>query len=734
MSRGRRAASGSRGRHQQATGPETENRLPPGEAAGEYEDVIDEGIEFELRDGKHYHSTAVLHKLKPKSDSASTRFVLFIAIVATALVAIVATANRFGFGLAFNNNDANAVAAEDLLLIRQQLGGEDGENVLALVSSARAAADSRAKDALQQLLKEHDESFLQSQRHFESVTGSLQDASIRAETAANQAEAAVLSGLEQIRKTFQDETVPKLISEQAKVNEQSRLKMEKMAAGLEEASAKTDKAVLSAIEQIRKTFQDETVPKLISEQTKVNEQSRLKMEKMAAGLEEASDKTDKVVHAGLHKVLSKLHEVSEAMTAASGAGSAGSGSAGSGGGSAWGMALNATVLAVCVATLLLSYRTGSRAEVQRAQEFSKQLADVSYAVRQIADDLKRTADAQTTQIAASTPSPSEAAAAAAASPGLDAAALLTEKTELQKQVTALQGTHLTHFDNCLHVFQELLQGMQDGVGEMRAAGNGNAGNVSSVAAGLHEIVIASQECAQELKGDLSAHLLSTAAQLNLLKLQTEKLEMLLRQQEERQEHERGQEQEQVQVQVQGQGQRGSFVQQQAATGGDQGWQAALAKVAQQLAVLSDTVTTHLDHADQHHKHQSELAQLQHKHDKDLSLAQHKHEALSDKIDDLHVQHESRAEQVTSLQKHVERHYRELEQQQKLVDTLVKDNAELTEMLKKERDGSAKVLADALARAIDEMKGIALERDRLLAQKNLRSSVYATPGGAPNAER
>lgn len=723
MSRVRRAASGSRGRQQQ-TGPETDNRIEP---PVEYEDVLDEGIEFELRDGKHYHSTAVLHKVKPKS-AASTRSFLLIAIVVTGAVLVAVTAHRFGF--AFNSNDANAVAAEDLLLIRQQLGGKDGDNLLALVSSARAAADLRAKDTLVQVLKEHDESFLQSQRHFESVTGSLQDASVRAETAANQAEAAVLSGIEQIRKTFQDETVPKLISEQAKVNEQSRLKMEKVATGLEDASAKANKAVLSAIEQIRKTFQDETVPKLISEQAKVNEQSRLKIEIMAAGLEDASAKADKAVHAGLVKVLAKLQEISEATAAVTGAGSAASG-----GGSVWGMVLNATVLAVCVATLLLSYRTGSRAEVQRALEFSKQLAEVSYAVSQIADDLKRTADAQT-QIAASAPSHSEAAAAAAASTGLDAAALLTEKAELQKQVTALQGTHLTHLDSCLREFQELLQSVQAGVGEMKAVGNGNAGDVSTEAARLHEIVSSSHDYTQELKGDVSAHLLSTAAQLNLLKLQAEKLEMLVRQQEEMQEERQEQRQEEGQGlgQGQGQGQRSSFVQQQAATGGDQGWQAALAKVAQQLAVLSETVTTHLDHADQHHKHQSELAQLQHKHDKDLSLAQHQHEALSEKIDDLHVQHESRAEQVTSLQKHVERHYRELEQQQKLVDTLVKDNAVLTELLKKEKDGSAKILADALARALDEMKEIALERDRLLAQKNLRSSVYATPGGAPNAER
>ena len=666
MSRVRRAASGSRGRQQQQTVPETDNHIEP---PVEYEDVLDEGIEFELRDGKHYHSTAVLHKVKPKS-AASARSVLLIAIVVTGtvLVAIIAviTAHRLGF--AFNSNDANAVAAEDLLLTRQQLGGKDGEDVLALVSSARAAADLRAKDTLVQVLKDHDESFLQSQRHFESVTGSLQDASVRAETAANQAEAAVLSGIEQIRKTFQDETVPKLISEQAKVNEQSRLKMEKVAADLEDASAKADKAV----------------------------------------------------HAGLVKVLAKLQEISEASAAVTGAGSAVSG-----GGSVWGMVLNATVLAVCVATLLLSYRTGSRAEVQRAVEFSQQLAEVSYAVSQIADDLKRTADAQT-QIAASAPSHSEAVA----STGLDAAALLTEKAELQRQVTALQGTHLTHLDSCLREFQELLQSVQAGVGEMKAVGNGNAGDVSTEAARLHEIVSSSQDYTPEIKGDVSAHLLSTATQLNLLKLQAEKLEMLVRQQEEMQEER----QEQRQEEGQGQGQRSSFVKQQAATGGDQGWQAALAKVAQQLAVLSETVTTHLDHADQHHKHQSELAQLQHKHDKDLSLAQHQNEALAEKIDDLHVQHESRAEQVTSLQKHVERHYRELEQQQKLVDTLVKDNAELTEMLKKERDGSAKILADALARALDEMREIALERDRLLAQKNLRSSVYATPGGAPNAER
>ena len=295
MSRVRRAASGSRGRQQQQTVPETDNHIEP---PVEYEDVLDEGIEFELRDGKHYHSTAVLHKVKPKS-AASARSVLLIAIVVTGtvLVAIIAviTAHRLGF--AFNSNDANAVAAEDLLLTRQQLGGKDGEDVLALVSSARAAADLRAKDTLVQVLKDHDESFLQSQRHFESVTGSLQDASIRAETAANQAEAAVLSGIEQIRKTFQDETVPKLISEQAKVNEQSRLKMEKVAADLEDASAKADKAV----------------------------------------------------HAGLVKVLAKLQEISEASAAVTGAGSAVSG-----GGSVWGRVLIDTVLAVCVATLLLS--------------------------------------------------------------------------------------------------------------------------------------------------------------------------------------------------------------------------------------------------------------------------------------------------------------------------------------------------------------------------------------------
>ena len=119
----------------------------------------------------------------------------------------------------------------------------------------------------------------------------------------------------------------------------------------------------------------------------------------------------------------------------------------------------------------------------------------------------------------------------------------------------------------------------------------------------------------------------------------------------------------------------------------------------------------LDRVEQLERHNSELAVL---HAKQEQEAAH----LADKMEDMHMMHSGRADEIVSLKRHVEKHWAELDTARQMVAKQVQSlgecSAELA-ALRKEKDQAT----SELARISAEFSTVTLERDRLQAQKDLR---------------